>query len=69
MLAKKQYIYSILSFKLAAFQGAEARVEVGQEKPTIGILGSGDFGRALAGRLAQAGYSVYLGSRDPNRNR
>ena len=38
-------------------------------KPTIGVLGSGDFGRALAGRLAQAGYTVLLGSRDPTRNR
>lgn len=39
------------------------------KKPTIGVLGSGDFGRALAGRLAQAGYTVSLGSRDPARNR
>lgn len=39
-----------------------------QEKEVIAILGSGDFGRALAGRLVQAGYVVNIGSRDPQRN-
>lgn len=47
----------------------DERVEVVSGKPSIGVLGSGDFGRALAGRLAQAGYTVYLGSRDPTKNR
>jgi len=35
----------------------------------VAVLGSGDFGRALAGRLAQSGYSPTIGSRDPNKNR
>ena len=40
--------------------------DVGKE--VIAVLGSGDFGRALAGRLVQAGYVVNVGSRDPQRN-
>ena len=35
-----------------------------QNSPSIYIIGSGDFGRALAGRLAQSGYSVTIASRD-----
>lgn len=35
----------------------------------VSILGSGDFGRALAGRLVQAGYNVIIGSRNPERHR
>ncbi|CAL4132321.1 unnamed protein product, partial [Meganyctiphanes norvegica] len=40
----------------------------GQEEKqrTLGVLGSGDYGRAIAGRLAQAGYTVLVGSRNPN---
>lgn len=37
-------------------------------KQVIAVLGSGDFGRALSGRLVQAGYTVNIGSRDPKRN-
>jgi len=33
----------------------------------IGLLGNGDFGRALAGRMAQAGYKPIIGSRDPTK--
>ena len=39
-----------------------------KEREVVAILGSGDFGRALAGRLVQAGYVVNIGSRDPQRN-
>ena len=39
-----------------------------EQKEVVAILGSGDFGRALAGRLVQAGYVVNIGSRDPQRN-
>ena len=35
----------------------------------ITILGSGDFGRALALRMVQSGYTVCIGSRNPDRNR
>ena len=35
-----------------------------QSSPSIYIIGSGDFGRALAGRLAQSGYRVTIASRD-----
>jgi len=35
----------------------------------VGVIGSGDFGRALAGRLAQAGYHPTIGSRNPEENR
>jgi len=35
----------------------------------ICVIGSGDFGRALAGRLSLAGYQVTIASRHPARNR
>jgi len=35
----------------------------------IVVVGSGDFGRALAGRLAQVGYNVTIASRNPDNNR
>lgn len=35
----------------------------------IGVIGSGDFGRALAGRLAQAGFAPVIGSRNPQQTR
>ena len=46
----------------------QTELEEDQSK-RIGIIGSGDFGRALAGRLAQAGYYPTIGSRDPEQNR
>jgi hypothetical protein len=36
---------------------------------SIAIIGSGDFGRALAKRMVQSGYTVNIGSRNPDRNR
>jgi len=38
-------------------------------KSSIAIIGTGDFGRALALRLVQSGFSVTIGSRNPDRNR
>jgi len=35
-----------------------------QDSPNVYIIGSGDFGRALAGRLAKSGYRVTIASRD-----
>ena len=35
---------------------------------SIAIVGSGDFGRALALRLVQSGFIVNIGSRNPQRN-
>ena len=37
--------------------------------PRICIIGSGDFGRALASRLGKSGYRVTIASRDVSRNR
>ena len=39
------------------------------ENINICVIGSGNFVRALAGRLATAGYKVSIASRDPERNR
>merc|ERR1712128_259212 len=38
-------------------------------KVKICVMGSGDFGRALAGRLAASGYPVSIASRNPDKNR
>ena len=35
-----------------------------KDSPNVYIIGSGDFGRALAGRLAKSGYRVTIASRD-----
>ena len=38
-------------------------------RETIAVIGSGDFGRALAGRMVKAGgYNVVIGSRDVQKN-
>lgn len=39
----------------------------GGSRPTITVLGSGDFGRALTKRLSMAGYDVVIGSRSPEK--
>ena len=41
----------------------------GDCKLKICVIGSGDFGRALAGRLAASGYPVSIASRNPDKNR
>lgn len=41
----------------------------GVSNESIAIIGSGDFGRALALRLIQSGIRVNIGSRNPNRNK
>ncbi|XP_078581530.1 metalloreductase STEAP3-like [Branchiostoma floridae x Branchiostoma japonicum] len=38
-------------------------------RPTLAILGSGDYSRSLAERLVRSGFPVVVGSRDPDRNR
>ena len=49
--------------------GVSSSEDLDETKDSIAVLGSGDFGRALAGRIAQAGFAVKIGSRDPERNR
>ena len=49
--------------------GVSSSEDLDENKESIAVLGSGDFGRALAGRIAQAGFAVKIGSRDPERNR
>ena len=40
------------------------------DRETIAVIGSGDFGRALASRMVKSGgYNVVVGSRDPDKNR
>ena len=36
------------------------------DNPKITIIGSGDFGRGLALRMVQCGFTVCIGSRNPN---
>ena len=55
------YVMSLTIFLLQSIPGPGPN--------QIGILGSGDFGRALAGRLAQAGYTPVIGSRNPQISR
>jgi len=38
------------------------------DSPNIYVVGSGDFGRALAGRIAKSGYRVTIATRDSTRN-
>merc|ERR1711997_414676 len=40
-----------------------------EANPSIALIGSGDFGRALALRMVQSGLTVNIGSRNPQRNR
>jgi len=42
--------------------------EVSDGNRSITIIGSGDFGRALALRMVQSGLTVNIGSRNPHRN-
>ncbi|XP_071532605.1 metalloreductase STEAP4-like [Panulirus ornatus] len=35
----------------------------------VAVLGSGDYGRAISRRLVSSGYTVFIGSRDPNRSK
>ena len=41
----------------------------GVEKESIAVIGSGNFGRALALKISQSGYHVHIGSRNPDKNR
>ena len=47
----------------------EASQNVTNEQNTIVVIGSGDFGRALALRMVKNGLKVYIGSRNPERHR
>ena len=41
----------------------------GTEKQSIAVIGSGNFGRALAMKISQSGYHVNIGSRNPEKTR
>ena len=41
----------------------------GNEKQTIAVIGSGNFGRALAMKMSKSGYQVNIGSRNPEKHR
>lgn len=41
----------------------------GAEKQSIAVIGSGNFGRALAMKISQSGYHVNIGSRNPEKTR
>ena len=41
--------------------------DVHGEKHPIAVIGSGEFGRALSRKIAQSGYAVYIGSRNPEK--
>ena len=49
--------------------GGSRQAEGQDSLPRICIIGSGDFGRALASRLGKSGYRVTIASRDISRNR
>ena len=36
-------------------------------KEAIAVIGSGNFGRAIATKISQSGYEVLIGSRDPEK--
>jgi len=58
-----------IELKRSSPSGRSLKDVFAPDSQSIGIIGSGDFGRALAGRLAQAGYSPVIGSRDPDKVR
>lgn len=47
-------------------QEAVKTLNFSQERTMVGVLGSGDYGRAIAGKIAQTGRKVLIGSRDPD---
>ena len=49
--------------------GPSQDLDDGRTVKNVAIIGTGDFGRALASKMVQAGYKVHIGSRNPNRNR
>lgn len=46
--------------------GMDTKGEENNQQEIVGVLGSGDYGRAIAGKIAQSGFTVLIGSRDPN---
>merc|ERR1711884_531170 len=54
---------------LGEVEEAHYPVKNREDGEAVTILGSGDFGRALAGTLRRAGCRVTLASREPERNR
>lgn len=51
----------------SAFENKGMGTKAGDDnQEVVGVLGSGDYGRAIAGKIAQSGYTVLIGSRNPN---
>ncbi|XP_020375564.1 metalloreductase STEAP3 [Rhincodon typus] len=59
-MAKKEMVKPLLGNKSEIHH-------CGLQKIDVGILGTGDFARSLAARLACSGYGVIIGSRHPKR--
>ena len=45
---------------------ALAGISIAQFKPTIAIIGTGDMGDSLGPKLADLGYEIVYGSREPD---
>ena len=60
--------------KLHNFTSSRKHIETNDrygenEKESVAVIGSGNFGRAIATKIAQSGYKVNIGSRDPEKYR
>lgn len=57
----------IISLSCLAVLSAMPVQGIGQTKPAVAIIGTGDMGNSLGPRIAALGYSVIYGSREPSR--
>lgn len=57
----------IISLSCLAVLSAMPVQGIGQVKPAVAIIGTGDMGNSLGPRIAALGYPVIYGSREPSR--